>query len=274
MTPVPSTISSIPASSLAFHGGEKPDVLLISRDGGCFLLHKQLLSLHSICFASMFSLEPSPKEFCDGIPVVRMEAETREELELVLPLCYLSPDATHRIASADISSVSRALLLAHKLEMAGAIHAYIEPALRRHVVSDPYRVFALAMAYELGKDLARSAALSTLALTTDPVYDRDFERISGGALIKLVNFRSQCSKETSALASPKDADYSRWIRRGDVPPRVIADGRFSHTSTDESCYIETIRVKRDRKSGSSGMDVRPWWKAYMDRAGTALAGHP
>ncbi|KAI0028709.1 hypothetical protein K488DRAFT_33032, partial [Vararia minispora EC-137] len=152
-----------------------------------FYVHGVLLSLCSTVFRDWLRQPYSP----DTGSLVYTTDETSESIDNILRFCYPFLDRPSDVLG-DLDILITTFEAARRLGFQLLVDRELRPALMRHVVTAPERIYALAWAHEMG-DLARTAARATL---DDPfvhcVELPEFGRIDGNKIIRLLVYQHAC----------------------------------------------------------------------------------
>jgi len=193
-----------------FEATDMTDVILQTSDGVQFHINKIILSLSSQFFKDMFTLPPPPKESNSAdaeqkLPVIHVDDDTQGLFQL-LSWCH-----PHGAPSTDFDNLVVTLRLANKYDMEHTIKR-VEKFLRSStevVKKDCFRVYAIAMQYQLW-EVAKMAAQYTLEIPINDIPDaEEFKLISGADLQKLNRYRSDC-----VVAMRKVVGNHEWSQTG------------------------------------------------------------
>ncbi|PCH36294.1 hypothetical protein WOLCODRAFT_126999 [Wolfiporia cocos MD-104 SS10] len=188
--------ASVPAMKLARYPFdlEDADVTLCSSDKVRFRVYRNILSIASPFFKSMFSL-PQPADSSEAARDIDV-TENSKTVDILLRLCY-------PVADPSISTLKQAravLEAAHKYELSVAILS-MDKIMTAFISSHPLSVYAIACKNGL-EALAQRAARH--AVTHDVVkgaYVHAFEEISAGCYHRLLKLQSIGVKKMELIRS-------------------------------------------------------------------------
>ena len=159
------------------------DITLRSSNDTLFKVHRIILVMASPVFADMFSLpQPLTQSATREQPVVDL-TENGKTLRALLDTCY--PVAIANLSDLDI--VHSTLQAAIKYDMPKSI-SLAKHALRRFVLKEPLRVYAIACKLNL-EQLAKAAAAQELAVCSRKQgYVKELNEISAGCYHRLLQY--------------------------------------------------------------------------------------
>ncbi|KAI0063632.1 hypothetical protein BV25DRAFT_1837583 [Artomyces pyxidatus] len=253
----------MPVKSVAIRDAAAPfddtaraDIILRSSDGVDFRVYKNILSLASPVFGTMFSL-PQPAEPYDGgdevrhgLPVLPL-TEDAHTLNIVLRWCY--PVAVPRLTS--LSVIRCVFQAAHKYAMDDLCDS-VELDLLGAMDADPLGVFAVATSFGLETSAAQ-AATRTLQLPLAALHSPELHRISSGQYYALLAYRLTCGVAARDVALSKS-----WFNL-DLYSDIVTLG--GDMDLCKRCCVE---------DGQTDWYAPRFVWSYLRHAGTLLLHHP
>ncbi|KAI5999627.1 hypothetical protein EDD15DRAFT_73350 [Pisolithus albus] len=233
----------------------KADVILRSSDGVDFRVFRLFLSLASPFFETLFDL-PQPSqaanadmEIEDGLPVIPV-SEGSKTLDSLLRFCYpctLAEDP----AIDDFREIINVLDTAKKYSLDA-----IQPAICKSLFTpkvleaNSLRCFAIAYRARM-QDECVLAAKYTLREPLVPGWFEEIELITSTELLSLLTYHKKCSEAVQSFKGNLS-----WI------PNELTPGH------DGSCKCSPPPY------ASSPLDLRDWWKGFMDSTFLVLSDSP
>jgi hypothetical protein len=223
MSPVQKPIANAPFNDIA-----GADIILCSKDGVDFYIHKLLLSLASPFFQQMFTL-PQPSKNIQTIEVT----EDSQTLDRLLRLCYPVPDPIFE----DLSDTSDVLEAAMKYEMDEAT-AIMGAAIVTFVKEKPLQVYATACRLMLEKEAKLAAGLWQAACP------KVFSKPNGSGAFPDWNTTSAAVSYPPEMADISAGAYFRLLR-------------FIHDETDSNFVNADLRDKQEAPATTVMPILRP-----------------
>ncbi|KAH9832641.1 uncharacterized protein C8Q71DRAFT_777450 [Rhodofomes roseus] len=141
------------------------DAILYSSDKTHFRVHRQILSVASPFFETMFSLPQSTPSSVGNLPVVPMEEDART-VEDLLRICYPGRDPQLKTCTAsEWQHIGGMVRAAQKYDLAAAVE-FMEATLTANADSFPLIVYCIACTHDM-EVIAKHAARSLLACVKD-----------------------------------------------------------------------------------------------------------
>ncbi|OBZ66359.1 hypothetical protein A0H81_13587 [Grifola frondosa] len=241
------------------------DIVIRSSDQVEFYVHKIILSVASPVFRDMFALaQPSRSSTGKEEPVEVQESSI--VLDMLLRLCY--PVAAPSIGLNDIVAV---LESARKYQMDGVKGRMKEILLLPNSWQEqPLQVYALACGCGFS-DVAMTAARCLLRRELfNEVYTKDLRQITGGAYHRLLEYRRDCSRAATAVASAQS--HQEWM--GEINPTALEKcphGAVVSTTTVLRPVIENLPHLCDKCSKSVPISLFQFAKLLEDEVEKAVS---
>ncbi|KAI0752896.1 hypothetical protein C8Q80DRAFT_1267366 [Daedaleopsis nitida] len=240
------------------------DVVLRSSDSVDFKVHKHTVSLASPVLAALIHHAPRPPPPPSGSrrhrrrPVVSL-SEPSEFLEIFLRFVYPVPEPP--VTLHDLATL---LELAAKYDSPSVV-SRVRLHLQRSdfLEADPLQVYALA-SFARMDDVVRVAARHTLSRPIPP-SDKltDVHLLSGTALVRLLDYRTQCVRAAVKVARISEDAVPWWVQ--------LQWRRLCFLS---ECGWECTKLPRRslkwHKTLHERVDVPQYWVDYMNSVGAAL----
>ncbi|OCH91492.1 hypothetical protein OBBRIDRAFT_834150 [Obba rivulosa] len=183
------------------------DVILRSRDGTDFYLHKAILSSCSQAFAAMLNGTDSVFAVVkDGaMPIIPLE-EDAATLDNLFRICYPLPDPDFKDAQMiyNVLEASRKYIIEHASQFCRQALVSLDV-----LNKDPFSAYTISCYFGLEEE-ARKAARHSLHHAFEPgesMHPVAIERLGGEAVFSLLKYRAECKSAVQRLIN--DTDY--WL---------------------------------------------------------------
>ncbi|TFY56450.1 hypothetical protein EVJ58_g7634 [Rhodofomes roseus] len=257
-----------PKSAPALFNRPDADVILSSSDNTNFRVYRQILTLASPFFETMFSLPQSTTSYSSPPPIIPVEEDART-LEDLLRICYPVRDPQLQIhVLTDWQHISNVTHAALKYDMVQAVD-FMKAKLTAGVESSPLPVFCVACKH--GFEGVAHAVASKLVAQNAPlsigdlrgVYVSQLEDIPTGCYYRLMHASNTYSVDHLEFCRQRDAKQDlKAQQESDVVYRVpdaATDNLGQHTlrSVDAVCFSvsqETFAVFQSQDPTALGAD--------------------
>lgn len=258
----PETNSTVVAITDAKAPFNNPDaeIIIRSSDHVDFRVFKSFLSSVSSVFKDMFAIPQGPvgvstadEETRDGLPVIPITEESHV-VETLLMFCY--PNV---LTSVPVLETLEEILPILDVSIKYGIEV-LETRMRNTLFTPPVvaersvQVFVIAYLHRWEKEMRIAAKHTLVQQCLDRLYTPELENITGGDLHRLQNYRLQCAKAASRIATS-----TAWVKREHI------DGLHC-----TACEEPTYRVE----IGWMAYKLGGWWVNYMRNAAKELADKP
>ncbi|KAA1477004.1 hypothetical protein DENSPDRAFT_565219 [Dentipellis sp. KUC8613] len=241
--------------------GPDGDVTLSSSDNVYFVVFKNILSMASPIFCSMFTLpqevSPNSIEPSSQRQIIPLTEDARA-IDIMLRACY----PTRRPKVIGMEDTRIVLELSRKYQME-VLQEIAEDKLIAMIPSYPVSIYALAAHYDL-PDLAARAATCTNPLKY--LYSSDLHLLDGRQFYELVHYRQRCGEAAISVTA-------NWTWITTFPTAMFQQAAMQLPSPCNCFPADSPRTKIVSRAGTAYRATHWWWK-YIEQTKGALKDMP
>ncbi|KAJ6474971.1 hypothetical protein C8R45DRAFT_873986 [Mycena sanguinolenta] len=235
----------------------RTDIILRTSDGVDFYVHREILSLVSPVFETMFTLPQAeqPSAVAAVVDVQEASPVLDRALRFFYPCTQLTVDGLDELK--EITEI-----LISKYDMQWLIPS-VKKHFERYFASDPITVYVYAYMYGW-EDLGRAAAKETLKLplrTSDEDSPEVLKLIPAHVYHQLIRYHYRCG--AAAQKTTRDFSWIPW------PSYSIAEYRW-FTCDSHGCAADSTQ----QSFAGRYCKVRSWFMEYFVAMGDVLAATP